>query len=93
MIYNRQMIGLNMVSCDSSDYSCFLLLSHLPMVFNSDGKSFWLSMDEVDLASFCSVVSCFLSRFNQIKVSFRLVFYEALILEFEWISFSSDGAA
>lgn len=79
-----------MISSSSCKHSCFLLLCHLSMVFDSDRKSFWLSVNEVNLSSFGSIVSCFLSCFDQIKVSFSLMFYEALILEFEWISLTSD---
>ena len=92
MIYNWQMIGFNMISSDTSNYSRFLLLSHLPMVFNSNWKSFWLSVNKVNLPSFCTVVSCFLSCFYKIKVPFSLMFYETLILEFKWVAFTSDRA-
>jgi len=91
LIYNWQMIGFYMISLDSS-YSCFLLLSDLPVVLNRDWKSFWLSVNKVNLSSFCTVVSCFLSCFYKIKVLFRLMFYEALILEFKWITSTSDWA-
>lgn len=50
-------------------------------------------MHKVNLPSFCAIVSCFLSCFYEIEVSLRLMLYEALILEFEWIAFASDRAA
>jgi len=87
------MICLDVVSGGSSEHTSFLLLGHLSMVFDSDGKSFWLSMNKVDLTTFSSIVSCFLSCFDQIKVPFSLMFYEALILEFERITFTSNRTA
>ena len=87
------MIGSNMISTSQRSCSMFLLLRHLTMVLHCNRERFWLSVHKVNLPSFCSVVSCFLSCFYEIKVSLRLVLYEALILEFEWIAFGSDRAA
>lgn len=82
-----------MISWGSCHYSWSLLLSHLTMVFNSNRKCFRLPVYKVDLASLSTIVSSFLSCFNQIEVPLGLVLYEALILEFEWIRSCSQRAA
>ena len=82
-----------MISSNSTNTSSgFLLLSHLSMVFNCNWKCFWLTMDEVNLTTLSTVMSSFLGCFYKIKVSFCLVLYEWLILEFKRVSFSTDWA-